>query len=1002
MNIGLKLFLLANIAIGCLLSASATPHQAPIDYTQDVLPILASKCFTCHGPDPAKRKAGLRLDDGEGLFAVLPSGNRAVVRGDLAASALALRITHPDPGEMMPPADAPKPLNPAEIEMLSRWVAEGAPWEGHWAFQPLRAHEPPPVQRTDWVRNAIDAHILAAQETRGLSPAPEADRRTLIRRLYFDLLGLPPAPEAVEAFVGDARPDAYERLVDELLASPRHGERWARHWLDVAHYGDTHGYDKDKRRPHAWPYRDYVIAAFNNDKPYGRFVEEQLAGDALYPEDPQATVATGFIAAGPWDFVGHVELREGTVDKAITRNLDRDDMVSTSMGAFTSLTVGCARCHDHKFDPISQADYYSLQANFAGVERANRPYDLDPAVHLERQRLLKEQERLQTVQRTLEAKMEAIATPERTDLEAVLTEAREAVEQLDGKESPSNGYHSAIENLPNVTKWVQVDLGTVQRLEKIRLLHARPTDFPDTPGFGFPVRFKIEVSETEDFAAPVVLADYTETDSSARTDAPFELDAAGASGRYLRVTATRLWKRLEDYVFALAELEAYAGGKNVARDAVVSAKDSIDSGRWHTAFLVDGFDSRNRVGAATTNDAATQTALAAAVKALGESKASLKAYLRGALTPEEQSTFSITEATLTGNGLELRTLSPALMVYAGAAAFTSEGNFSPAEAPRDVFLLKRGDIKQPADPALPGTVGCLPDLPSRFDLPTGHEEGARRAALARWITDPANVLTWRSIVNRVWHYHFGQGIVETPNDFGRMGAPPTHPELLDYLALAFLEHGQSLKWLHREIVCSAAYRQQSLHNDAFAQLDGGNRYLWRMNRRQLDAEALRDSVLSVSGSLDLSMGGPGVDLFAFKDDHSPRYLYEQLDPADRTAYRRSIYRFVVRSAPDPFMATLDCADPSQSVPVRTQTLTALQVLATLNNSMMVYQAALFADLLARDGAPLEVQIDTAYERAFARTAATGERELLSQYATQYGMAAACRLLLNSNEFIFVD
>jgi hypothetical protein len=303
--------------------------------------------------------------------------------------------------------------------------------------------------------------------------------------------------------------------------------------------------------------------------------------------------------------------------------------------------------------------------------------------------------------------------------------------------------------------------------------------------------------------------------------------------------------------------------------------------------------------------------------------------------------------------------------------------------------------------AVPGTVSCIASLPARFEVPDG-DEGARRAALARWISDERNPLTWRSIVNRVWGYHFGRSIVDTPNDFGRMGSPPTHPELLDWLARGFLDHGQSLKWLHRTIVTSAAYRQQSLHNVEFARADGDNRYLWRMHRRQLEAEALYDSVLAVSGTIDYTMGGPGFDTFVFEDDHSPRYLYAQHDAEDPTAFRRAIYRFIVRSVPDPFLTCLDAADPSQSVPVRSQTLTALQALATMNNPMMVRQARYFADRVTAMADTVEGRVAEAYRLALCRAPTDAELSIMSDYAESYGMAAACRLLFNTNEFLFVD
>jgi len=911
------------------------------------------------------------------------------------------RIFAMDPDEQMPPAEFPKPLTQEEKETLRQWVEGGAAWEGHWAFEPLREAPLPAVRDSAWPRNEVDRFILSALEERGMTPAPEADRRTLIRRLYFDLIGLPPTPEEVRAFVENPAPDAYERLVDELLASPRHGERWARHWLDVAHYGETHGYDKDKRRPHAWPYRDYVIETLNRDKPYGRFVEEQVAGDVLYPNDPQATVATGFIAAGPWDFVGHVELREGTTDKNITRLLDRDDMVANVMNTFTSLTVHCARCHDHKFDPISQKDYYSLHAVFAGVERANRPYGPDAETQARRIALSKEHDALEERVSKTEAVLAALTSPELTALESKRTALEQAIAEAEVQESPSNGYHSAIESSAEVTKWVQLDLGTSQDIDAIRLVPAFPTDFAETPGFGFPPRFKVEVSDTPAFSTFQVMADFTAQDYTGRTDEPVVLDAQRVTGRYVRVTATKLWKRLEDYVFALGEVQVLAGLDNLALGKPVTALDSIDEGLWHTAFLVDGFDSRRRLDSGARSKEEQRELHRMRMELRRVTRAS-DAQRLAALPEAERTDFVAARDALEQVRKDLMALPESSLVYAAAPNFVPEGSFTPSPTPREIHVLKRGDVNAPGERAWPGAVGCVPALPADFGLRDGYNEGEARAALAKWITREDNPLTWRSIVNRVWQHHFGKGIVDTPNDFGRMGAPPTHPELLDWLAVNFLLNGQSLKHLHRLIVTSAAYRQQSTPATDYSAIDGSNQYLWHRERRPLEAEALRDAVLAVSGKLDLSMGGPPFDTFAFEDDHSPRYLYAQLDPEDARAFRRSIYRSIVRSVPDPWMTSLDCADPSQSVPVRNQTITALQALALFNNPMVTQQAEYMAERVAVEADTLEAQVERAWELALARKPQPEELSTISAYAQQHGLAAACRVILNTNEFLFVD
>ncbi len=375
---------LSSILVAAILAATQSPSQNGMDqFEREVRPVLVRNCYACHsGTAP---KGGLSIDTKSGLRKGGVSGP-AVIIGDADNSLLIRAVRHSSGAPAMPPGTK---LADADIAALARWVKMGAPdprldaigtatgaavKQPSWALKPLHPVKIPQLAGSTWARTPIDRFILPKLEAKGLKPSPQADRRTLIRRATFDLTGLPPTPDEVSTFEADKSANAYEKVVDRLLSSPRYGERWARHWLDVVHYGDTHGYDKDKRRDNAWPYRDYVIASLNGDKPYNRFVREQIAGDVLYPEDPQATIATGMLAAGPWDFVGNVELAEATVEKDKTRLLDRDDVVSTVMSTFASVTIHCARCHNHKFDPIPQRDYYKLQAVFAGIDRGDRPY----------------------------------------------------------------------------------------------------------------------------------------------------------------------------------------------------------------------------------------------------------------------------------------------------------------------------------------------------------------------------------------------------------------------------------------------------------------------------------------------------------------------------------------------------------------------------------------------------------------------------------------------------
>ena len=871
-----------------------------------------------------------------------------------------------------------------------------------WGFRPVIPREVPSVRNRTWCLNDVDRFILSNLETNKLSPSTQASSRELVRRLYFDLTGLPPSPREVESFVSDSSPGAYEHLVDRLLASPRYGERWARHWLDVAHFGETHGYDKDKLRPNAWPYRDYVIRSFNQDKPFPRFLQEQLAGDVLFPDNPDGVVALGFVAAGPWDYVGHVELPESKTDGLIARYNDRDDMVTTTISTFLSVTVHCARCHDHKFDPINSSDYYALQAVFAGVDRAERPYDPDPQLHLRRQALLKERSRGARRLDEIHAMMGRLTPPGADGFEKEKSEAKKALNELPnaGSESPSNGYHSGIESDPSSVKWVQIDLGGEGPIDSIKLIPARPTDFTDTPGFGFPSRYRVEMGTDAEFrTSVVVIADLTAEDVANPGDKPVEFQAGGRSARYIRVTATKLWERTKDYVFALAEVEVMRQTNNVAAGAVVSALDSIEAGRWGKARLVDGYDSRKAVRETPGMVAlrAKREALEATLRDVEKRRAAaVDAMLDPAVLQERQ----MLERRATELQVAVDGLPKPHMVYAAAPDFSGEGNFKPARGVRDVQVLTRGDVKRPRGEAVPKGLACIPGVPP--DLDSGTDEGARRASLAKWLSDPRNLHTRRSYVNRIWQYHFGRGLSDTPNDFGAMGSAPTHPELLDWLTLWFVEHGESTKALHRLLVTSAAYRQSSANREGCAVADGDNRYLWRMNRTRLDAESVHDAMLAVSGSLDLRMGGPGDRQFFFKDDHSPVYDYARFDPAGEGANRRSVYRHLVRSVPDPFFECLDGADPSQLVARRNTTLTALQALTTLNDPFVLKQC----EALARRASGLEKglagQVRAAWTLALGREPSTAEESALVGYARRFGLVNACRVVLNHSEFLFID
>lgn len=961
-------------------------------FRTEIASLLKENCVRCHNANEAQGDVDL-----SGARAALSRESDPIVVRHKATESRLLEVVLGDKPEM---PKAGKPLTAKQVELLRKWIDRGAEWPEElvlksdpldwWSLKPLARPELPTLAPADqvWTRNAIDSFVMSKLRAMQMSPAIESDRRTYIRRVTYDLTGLPPTVEQVADFEQDSRPNAYESLVNRLLDSPQYGERWAQHWLDVAHYGDTHGYDKDKVRPNAWPYRDYVIRAFNGDKPYSQFVQEQLAGDHFYPDTQDGVTGLGFLAAGPFDFVGQIEVRDGTLEKLRVRNIDRDDMVSVATNTFTSQTAQCARCHDHKFDPISQEDYYSLQSVFACIDRADRAFDADPQVGQKRKELSLQLEKLAARKSSIDASIKAKGGVELEQLTQQISQLTKAATE---SRRPEYGYHSEIAPKDDVPKWVQVDLGKTHSIAGLTLVAANDDFAGIGAGFGFPVRYKIESSDKAEFGSPNLLVDQTRADVSNPGSVPVKQKVEHVDARFIRVTATKLAHRQNDYIFAIAELAVLGSdGKNLAAGASVTALDSIEAPvRWAKANLVDGISP-----VASTKEGAESIA------ALQDKRESLLRKIMDAGVTTELGAIESKIQSLTA---ELKSLPAQQQVYAANSDFLPQGNFTATQGvPRPIFLLERGNEQKPKQAVAPGAINCVSDLKARFELPPTATDRERRAALANWIVSPKNPLTWRSIVNRVWSYHFGRGIVETTNDFGRMGAVPSHPELLDWMAAEFRDGRQSIKDLHRLIVLSATYRQSSTNNPSNATIDSENRYLWRMNRRRLEAEAIRDSVLAISGKLRFEMGGPSFRPFRFEDDHSPRYLYEEFDPNDVASHRRSIYRMIVRSVPDPLMSSLDCADPSMSVDRRNETLTALQSLSLLNNVFVVHMSQTFADKIAQSTQDRKEQIQGVYRTALQRDPTKEEMAILLPIMEHHGLPNICRLVFNSNEFVFVD
>ena len=1027
-----------------------------VNFAKDVRPLLQEHCIACHGPE--RQKSGYRLDSRDAAIKGGDSGDAAILVEKSAESPLIHFVAGLDADKLMPPKKSDKPrLTAEQIGILRAWIDHGAAWPEDaslakrdpldwWSLKPIvqpavpasNADNPvrtatPSADRIVRVTNPIDAFIRAKLAEKNLTPSPEADARTLCRRLYFDLIGLPPTPEEIESFVAECREgpsfairdSSLEKLVDKLLASPRHGERWARHWLDVVHYGDTHGYDKDKQRPNAWPYRDYVIRAFNEDKPYARFVQEQIAGDALFPGTRDGIEALGFIAAGPWDYIGHTEVPETKTDGKIARHLDRDDMIANTIGTFCSTTVHCAQCHNHKFDPIPQEDYYALQAVFAALDRTDRKYYRDDTLNTRFPELTLQQRDADAALAAVEDPLRKKAGEQFTALTRRIEGASKAAAQKLGNTSPDFGYHSAISPKQDAAKWVQVDLGATTTIDHVTLLPCYDDFAAIGAGFGFPVRFKVEASDDPEFKRNVTLL-WRKHDATFMADfpnpglAPFTTGGAkddGIAGRYVRVTATKLAPRKDDFILALAELQVFdASGKNVAQGKPVTALDSIEAPpRWRKANLTDGI--------------APVAQTPGEKEKLVQEREALLLSLTDDATKAKRTALLAESHRIAG---ELKKLPAPNAVFAGAVHTGSDsfiGTGANGGKPRPIFLLARGQVTHPGKELTAGTLSALTFAPARFSIAPDAPESERRAALARWIIDPQNPLTWRSIVNRVWQYHFGRGLVETPNDFGRNGALPTHRELLDWLAADFRDSGGSLKRLHKQIVMSATWRQGSsaqssvlssqselarggitdhwaLGTERFSKAnatDSNNALLWRQNRRKLEAEAVRDSVLAVSGKLDLTAGGPGWQDFVIEHpEHSPHYEYNLANPEDPKSWRRSIYRFIVRSQTHPWMTSLDCADPSMRVDKRNESLSALQALALLNNGFMLTQSRHFAERVQRETPDLAAQIDRAHQLALGRAPTPAERDRLIAFAKANSLPNLCRVLLNLNEFTFID
>ena len=695
--------------------------NAQVEFAREIRPIFQKHCYECHGPE--KQKSGYRLDMRDVATKGGDNGEAAIVPKDAAKSLLYRFVSGEDEESMMPPKNSGKPrLTTDELAKIKAWLDEGAVWpdeysgqkrqlSSHWSLQPISMPRVPYE-----TGNAIDGFVREKLMEKKLAPTAEADRQTLIRRLSFDLIGLPPSPDEIDCFVSDDSPEAYQTLVDRLLASSHYGERWGRHWLDIARYTESQGFEYDRLRDNAWHYRDYVIKSFNDDKPYTQFMKEQIAGDAMEPMTQDSIVATSLLVCGPWDQAGNSQ--KNATQRAITREDELEDMIGVVGQSFLGLTVNCARCHAHKFDPIPHEEYYRIKSVFEGVMHGER---------------------------------------------TIATDAKLSLEEL--KKLPVS--YTGVRVQPPITK-----------------------------------------------------------------------------------------------------------------------------------------------------------------------------------------------------------------------------------------RLKRGDVNSPDEDVTPGALSAVVELEPDFGLAADSPERERRLKFADWLSDARNPLPARVMANRVWYLHFGQGLVATPNDFGVSGDRPSHPELLDWLAVKFIESGWSVKSLHRLIVHSATYRQASAFMDSAASIDADNRLLWRFAPRRLEAEAVRDAMLVASGQLNPIGGGPSFRPFTTTDFNAT--FYTPVDRDEPEFNRRTVYRINVNSGKDPLLDSFDCPDPSVKTPRRGVTTTPLQSLELMNNAFVQRQASHFADrTMQTANDDVSKAIETAYRMALGRTPNRDESIRAIAVARERGLASVCWALFNSTEFIYV-
>ena len=951
-------FTSAAVFLSQLLACGAEDAAGLAFFEQKVRPVLVEHCYSCHSAEAKKLKGNLYLDSKAGWEKGGDSGEPVILPGKPDESLLIRTIQHLEEDMEMPPKKPKLPV--AVIDDLVTWVKMGAPDprdgakvaakrgdKSWWSLQP---------NKTDLATaGSIDDFIEAKLKEKSLGFNPPADPRTLIRRMTYDLHGLPPTPEEVEAFVKDCETNtrANKDLIDRLLASPRYGEQWGRHWLDVIRFGESNGFERNFIIDDLYPFRDYVIRSFNEDKPFDHFIIEHLAGDVIGKDKPDTEIGSAFLVAGPYDDVGN----QDPVAQKNIRAATIDDMVTATGGAFLGLTLNCARCHNHKFDPIPAEDYYRVRAAFEGVTHGRR----------------------------------VVATAEQRKTHA------DAFKPLTAKLAALNAKKQALDK--------QLDGRAKTELDRMKFAR------PPVDRFGTDESF----SATEAKMLRFVISGFT-------SDAESKAKPGGAGGR---LTEFQVWSTDAKNVALATHGTKASGEKSATAEDFPEAygpQYCID-GRLGEAWFIgtppvltltfakpekieritfinsragkEDAEDDSKVRGATPTEYEVQVSMdgqtwrtVASSEGRQPSSEGLGIVMarRKVITADERATLADLEKQIAQVNAAIARVPKLPEIWAGKFA-----------QPKDkTFLFRGGDPMKPVNEVTAASLNVLDGVTRPYQLSADAPEGERRLALARWIVSKENPLTPRVLANRVWHYHFGTGIVDTPSDFGYLGSKPTHPELLDYLAAKLVANDWKLKALHREILLSRTYQQAGTHRADAASEDGATRLLWRFPPHRLAAEEVRDTMLAVTGSLRLDpMGGPGFRLYKFAQNNVATYF--PLEKHGPETYRRAVYHQNARASVVDVLSDFDFPDVAFASPRRASTTTPLQALTLLNHSFTLDMA----DALAKRIDGPEV-VETAYRLLFQREPSATESGAAHALIAKHGLRALCRALLNSNELIYLE